>query len=141
MTLGDYEIRGNVTVRRQLHADNIFGASETFNVRQLHAEGLATTETLIDTHIDFVQPIRADSLSTLRLGSIDATKLVRMRSDDEIQVITGTKYFLQDLHTTAADVMLLNNVDLNVLNETTLKKSGDQELRGNIAFKKITVNR
>lgn len=94
----------------------------------------------MDANIEFVQPIKTDRLNTVLLNGIDVNTFVRIRGDGKIQSITGTKHFTGDLHATAADAITINNVQLNVLNETILKKSGEQMLQGNITFKKITVN-
>lgn len=138
---GDYEITGNVTIRGQLHGKNLFGRTGTFNVLQLHAEGLKKSESVIDANIEFIQPIKADHLKVL--GTVNSVDVKSFVCSDESQILKGVKTFVSDLHITDGfcDAVTINGIELEALNNSVLKRSGDQEIRGKIHFKQISVNK
>ena len=138
--LGDFEITGNVTIRNFLEAENIFGNSVTYNIKKLIFDGLTTNTTNIDMILQFVQPIRVSNVTT---ESINGQNVSTWVQSNGIRTITGEKTFEGDLHITngETEVAQVNNIILKKLDESVLKKFGDQTIKGNIRFESIDAQR
>lgn len=134
---GDFEITGNVTIRGILRGENIYGKSKTFNIKTLFADGLSVNAVEIDNLMEFAQPINSKNWISGMVNGFDSSKFVRTT---DIQIITAKKTFIGDLTITEGlcDAHTINGVQIQVLNETVLKKSGNQMVSGNITFNKIT---
>lgn len=132
---------GNVTIRNYLQGHNLYGKSKTFNAIELLTYGLQLNESEIDVSIEFQQPIKIDNLITSKINNINCKNVVKTNIDD-IQIVTGKKYFQNDLFISNGycDANEINDINLKQLNETILKKIGYQEINGKIHFDKIIVS-
>lgn len=104
------------------------------------ADGLRLDTPVIEQIFDFVQPIKVTNLRTNSINNVDASKFVRT---GEIQTVYGNKNFVGDLHVTngVCEAFIINDVDLSVLNNTVLKRSGAQTIDGKINFNSVRVKR
>lgn len=112
-----------------------------FNVQQLHEEGLPKSASVIDAHIEFAQPIKTESL--IVKGTVNSMNVSSFVCDADIHTLTGMKTFAGDLHVKEGfcDALTINGIQMEILNNTVLKRSGDQEVYGKIHFKQIIVNK
>lgn len=135
---GDYVISGNVTVKRALKCNDMFGSSGTFSARYLMDEGLMINDTEVATSLVFAQPIKTRELRVMTLNDVVAGDFAE---SGKIQEVTGRKTFTGDLHIFegVCEASIINGVDLKLLNKTVLTKTGDQTIKGNIQFRKISL--
>ncbi|XP_055531237.1 uncharacterized protein LOC129722051 [Wyeomyia smithii] len=137
---GDYEIIGNVTVEL-LNTSNIYGASRTYNFNDLYTHGLPLNTAAINQNFIFRQPLIADSVFSSSLNGLDPSDFVRTKSN-KVQHITGKKIFTGDLNIEGhIEAAVINDVDIDYLNRTVLKRTGEQVVEGSIHFKKIILSR
>lgn len=110
-------------------------------MKDLLVDGLRLDTPVIEQIFDFVQPIKVGNLVSKSVNNVDVTKLVR--TGEEAQTVYGEKKFLSDLHVTNGycDALTINDIDLSVLNDTVLKRTGAQTIDGKITFNSIRVNR
>lgn len=127
---GDYSISGNLTIENLLVAENLFGRSGRYSVRQLLADALRVDESAVNVDMEFTQPIKVDNIvGATRLNKIPVSTLIQ-RNVEAIQTITGSKLFTGDLHVGGGlcDAYVINGIDLNALNQTVLKKNVDNQV-------------
>ncbi|XP_058829286.1 uncharacterized protein LOC131688788 [Topomyia yanbarensis] len=137
---GAFEISGDVTVEL-LNATNIYGASRTYNFVDLYAHGLPLNAASSNQKFTFKQPLVAKKVFARSLNGVDPSDFISIKSD-KVQKITGRKIFPGNLTLLEGrlDAAIINNVDLIHLNNTILKRTGDQVIEGNIHFKEIIVS-
>ncbi|XP_053685730.1 uncharacterized protein LOC128735261 [Sabethes cyaneus] len=137
---GDYEIKGNVTVE-MLNATNIYGANKTYNFIDLYTHGLPLNAATSNHYFIFKQPVIADSVFATSLNGLDPRDLIQTTSK-RVHNITGRKTFTGDVNMLGGSIKVdvINNVDLEHLNRTVLKRSEDQVIEGSIHFKKIILS-
>lgn len=111
------------------------------NAKDLLMDGLLLNTPVIEQIFEFVQPIKTTNLLSNSVNNVDVSKFVRTGS--EIQIVSGVKNFTGDLHVTngACDALAINDIDLTLLNETVLKRSGAQTIDGKIDFNTVRVTR
>lgn len=138
---GDYEINGDVRIKRFLKAFNIYGESGTYNIKDLFNFGLKKESIESDLVFQFNQPIQTINLESTFINNINITDLVT--SNGNVQIITGCKTFTGSLKIKDGfcEILNLNGVNIQHLNETIFKKSGNQEISGKIHFKKIVATK
>lgn len=112
-----------------------------FNVKQLHEEGLPKNASVIDAHIEFAQPIKTESL--IVKGTVNSVNARSFVCDSDDHSLSGIKTFAGDLHVKEGfcDAKTINGIQMEILNNTVLKRGGDQEVHGKIHFKQIIVNK
>lgn len=112
-----------------------------FNVKQLHEEGLQKNASVINAYIEFAQPIKTDSL--IIKGTVNSVNVSSFVCDADVHSLSGVKTFAGDLHVKDGfcDAFNINGIEMEMLNKTVLKRSGDQEVHGKIHFKQIIVNK
>lgn len=139
---GDYEFSGNVTIKRFLRAENIFGSDDRYSAHRLHTDGLLKNSSIIDVPIEFMQPIRTKHLQTVSINNCNTHNFVKTNIDD-IQMIFGKKIFRNDLHTVNGyiEAETINNINVKELDESILKPFGDQIIDGKIHFKSVVADR
>lgn len=141
--VGDFQFFGNVTIMNYMQAQNLFGKSLHYSAAQVQADGLRLDETNINMDLEFTQPIRVEEIHpNSRINGVSINSLVR-RGTDNVQLITASKTFLTDLFIDGElDAAEINGVNLQVLNNTMLKRSAKKHvISGNIQFDKITANK
>lgn len=138
---GDYEINGDVLIKRFLKATNIYGESGTYNINDLFNFGLKKESIESDLVFQFNQPIQSFNLQSPFINNINITDLVT--SNGNVQKITGSKIFTGNLKISDGfcDILNLNGINIRHLNETILKKSGNQIISGKIHLKKIVASK
>lgn len=138
---GDYEINGDVRIKRFLKALNIYGQSGTYNINDLLNFGLKKESTESDLLFQFNQPIQSNNLQSQFINNINITDLAT--SNGNVQEITGRKTFTGSLKIVDGfcEILNLNGFNIRQLNETIFKKSGDQIISGKIHFKKIVASK
>lgn len=112
-----------------------------YSAKNLLENGLRTTTEEINVPIEFLQSIYAEHvLSGSVFNGIKAESLVKT-GIKEWQIITGSKAFTGDLWVHGfCDAREINGVDLQILDDTILKKSArDQVITGTIHVKSITA--
>lgn len=136
---GDYEINGDVRIKRFLRAQNMYGESGTYNINNLFKFGLKKESTESDLVFHFTQPIQSNNLQAPFINNINITDLVT--SNGDVQEITGYKIFTGNLtiNDGFCDILNLNGINIRQLNETILKKTGNQIISGKIHFNKIVA--
>lgn len=136
---GDYEIMGSVTVE-MLNTSNIYGNSRTYNFIDLYTHGLPLNAAASNQNFIFRQPLTADSVFSSSINGIDPSDFIPTTSKKP-QHITGRKTFTGDLNVLEGhiEVAVINDVDLEHLNRTVLKRSGEQVVEGSIHFKQIIL--
>lgn len=112
-----------------------------YNVKDLLIDGLRLNTPVIEQIFDFVQPIKVTNLESNSVSNVDVSKFIR--TGEEIQTVYGEKNFLGDLHITngVCDAFTINDIDLSLLNENVLKRSGAQRIDGKINFNAVRVKR
>lgn len=102
--------------------------------------GLRLNTPVIDQIFEFQQPIKTVNLISNSVNNVDVSKFVQT---GEIQNVYGFKNFTGDLHVTngLCDALTINDIDLSILNDTVLKRSGAQTIDGVITFNGIRVKR
>lgn len=137
------QFMGNVTVGF-LSVPNIYGRSIRYNVLQLLSDGLRLDDPDIDIAMQFTQPIEIDNtLPGTRINNVPVDSLIR-RNVSGVQKITARKTFLSDLIVEGdfCETKVLNGVDLEILNNTMLKRTGkNQVVTGSIQFRSIIANK
>lgn len=110
-------------------------------MQQLHEEGLPKGASVIDSYIEFTQPIKTESLRVN--GTVNSVNVSSFVCDTEPYLLTGMKTFSGDLRVKEGfcDALAINGIQMEILNKTVLKRSGDQEVHGKIHFKQIVVNK
>ncbi|XP_058458977.1 uncharacterized protein LOC131435292 [Malaya genurostris] len=138
---GDFEISGDVTVE-VLNASNIYGSSRTYNFVDLYSHGVPLNAASSNQNFTFKQPLIANKVFATSLNGVDPSDFIYIKAN-KTQVITGRKIFTGNvtLREGRAEAAVINNVDLKYLNETILKRTGDQVIKGSIHFKKLIVSR
>lgn len=141
---GDFLISGNVTIQNLLMAKNIFGRSAQYNAKQLQNDGLQITDQIIDVPLVFIQPIQViDIGGATNLNDISVSNLIK-RNVNVIQTISGRKTFVGDLYVEngICDAFEINGINLQLLNETILKKTAENQIiTGAIQFKRIIAEK
>lgn len=141
---GNFEITGPVTIKKRLSVDgDIFGQSGTYSLNNLKQFGLLANATEIALNLRFQQPVKADRVFGSIFNGIPIDDFVKTNYR-EVQVVTGKKIFespLLEILNGTCEADRVNNVDLNHLNETVLRKTGDQTVSGVIHFSKIETFR
>lgn len=141
--VGDFEFFGNVTVQNFLQAQNIFGKSTRYSAVQVLDDGLRLDESEIDVPLQFLQPIQIDNVELgTRINDIPIESLI-LRNVSEWQTIIAPKRFTLDLSVVGdCEVIEINGVNIQQLNNTVLKKSGENQIiSGTIQFDRITANK
>ncbi|XP_039440737.1 uncharacterized protein LOC120421572 [Culex pipiens pallens] len=138
---GDFEITGDVTIERLLNTSNIFGASRTYNFVNLYEHGLPLNAVGSYQNFTFTKPLIVENAFTTDLNGLNPNDFIPINSD-RVQQITGKKTFRGDLKIRGGhvDAAMINQVDLRVLNETVLKRTGDQVVEGTIHFKEVVAS-
>ncbi|XP_055679370.1 uncharacterized protein LOC129787669 [Lutzomyia longipalpis] len=138
---GDYFISGPVTVKRVLKTDDILSYRDSLSLQRLLSDGLPSDTVNIHQNINFHQPPKFNDLLTKSLNGINPENLVKINTD-EIQTILGKKYFKTDLTVKEGfcDAAVIQGVNITDLNRSILHKSGDEEISGDIQFRKIMAN-
>lgn len=140
---GSVSFLGNVTIKNVLRAENIYGKSLRYNVGQLLADGLRVDE-IVDIPMEFVQPIHADNiLAPTRINGVPIESLIRCNVT-ELQTVYAPKTFTSDLTIEGgfADAYEINDIDLQLLNNTMLKRSAkNQIITGTIQFNRIIAGK
>lgn len=141
---GDYLMNGNVTINGFLKSNNIFGQSIHFSVDQLLSDGLRISDSSIDASIEFTQPIRVGNIrAPTQINDIGVESFIK-RNVDDFQVIEAHKTFSNDLNIESGfcEAKMLNNIDLQTLNSTLLKRSApNQTLTGTIQVQRIIAEK
>lgn len=111
-----------------------------YNAKNLLIDGLRLNAPVIEQIFEFVQPITVGNLISNSVNNVDVSKLIRT---GEQQRVYGVKSFTGDLHVTNGycEALTINDIQLSMLNETVLKKSGDQRIDGKINFNAVHVKR
>lgn len=111
-----------------------------YNVKDLLLDGLLLNTPVIDQIFDFVQPIKVTNLLSNSVNNVDVSKLVQT---NVTQRVSGLKNFTGDLHITygGCDAFSINDINLSVLNDNVLKRSGAQRIDGKINFNGVRVKR
>jgi cytoskeletal protein CcmA (bactofilin family) len=141
---GDYKITGPVTVRRIRATDDITTGNGKFGLKNLAVNGLnlftskTTSNKLVFKNVVEVKR----NLQAVSLNEKPVANFVKSNVQD-VQTIRGTTTFkgglLVDSGTVQADV--INDVDVNQLNKTTLKlfSSATQFIDGNVELASLTA--
>lgn len=138
---GDFEISGDVNIIELLNATNIYGASRTYNYADLYRHGLPLNAASIDQNFTFKQPLMIQNVFTKTVNGMNASEFIPTNTG-KVQHITGKKTFTGDVTLRAGrvDAAVINKVDLKELNQTVLKRTGNQVIEGNIHFKEIVAS-
>lgn len=138
---GDYEISGDVTIRRLLNTSNIYGSSQTLNFYDLYRHGLPLSAAAADQNFVFKEPLVVQHVFTNNLNDVNPSDFIPIPSN-KLQRITGRKIFNGDLTIRGdrVDAAVINDIDLKQLNQTILKKTGDQIVEGSIHFKELIAS-
>lgn len=140
---GDFQFLGNVTIQNFLQAQNMYGRSLRNSAMQVLEDGLRLDEPVVDMDLVFTQPIRVEEIRPQsRINGVPLESLIQ-RGSSEVHFITAPKTFIGDLFVVGGlDAAEINGVNLQVLNNTMLKRSGkNQVISGNIQFSKITAKK
>lgn len=123
-----------------IRGENFYGSGGVYNVNDLLNDGMMLNTPVIEQIFEFVQPIKVTNLVSNSVNRVDVRKFVRT---GEKQTIYGEKNFVGDLHVTngVCDAFIINDIDLVVLNDTVLKRSGAQVINGKINFNAVRVKR
>ncbi|KXJ80288.1 hypothetical protein RP20_CCG025735 [Aedes albopictus] len=138
---GDFEITGDVMIRHLLNTTNIYGASKTFNFYDLYHHGLPLSAAFANQNFVFKQPLVAHHAFANNLNDVNPRDFIPFPSS-KLQRITGRKIFNGDLTIRGdrVDATKINGIDLKQLNQTVLKKTGDQVVEGTIHFKELIAS-
>ncbi|KXJ78037.1 hypothetical protein RP20_CCG005824 [Aedes albopictus] len=138
---GDFEITGDVMIRHLLNTTNIYGASKTFNFYDLYHHGLPLSAAFANQNFVFKQPLVAHHAFANNLNDVNPRDFIPIPSS-KLQRITGRKIFNGDLTIRGdrVDATKINGIDLKQLNQTVLKKTGDQVVEGTIHFKELIAS-
>ncbi len=125
---------------RVIRAENFYGKSGVHNANNLLADGLRLDAPVIEQIFEFVQPIKVTNLRSQSINNVDVSKFVRT---GDVQTVYGPKNFTGDLHVMngLCEAFAINDIDLSLLNDTVLKRSGAQRIDGKINFNSIRVKR
>lgn len=140
---GDFQFLGNVTIQNFLQAQNLYGRSLRNSALQVLEDGLRLDEPVADLDLIFTQPIRVEEiLPQSRINGVPLESLIQ-RGTNDVQFIIAPKTFIGDLFVDGEmDAAEINGVNLQVLNNTMLKRSGKKQvISGNIQFSKITAKK
>ncbi|XP_055704200.1 uncharacterized protein LOC129802424 isoform X2 [Phlebotomus papatasi] len=136
---GDYFITGPVTVNRVLRVEDL--VSGNLSLQKLFSDGLKIDTMEVHQNINFQQPIKIFDFYTESINGLDPENFVKINTE-EIQTITGKKYFKSDLmiNDGFCDAEIIQGVNLTELNLNILHRDGNETIDGDIHFRKITVN-
>lgn len=140
---GDVQFIGNVTVQNWLQAPNMFGKSGRYSALDVLNDGLRLDERVIDVPLVFLQSIQIDNVEPrTSINDVPVESLI-LRNTSEWQTIIAPKTFISDLYVDGScEVTEINGVNIQQLNNTVLKRSGEKQIvTGSIQFKKITANK
>ncbi|KAL5288129.1 hypothetical protein ACFFRR_008779 [Megaselia abdita] len=138
---GDYILTGDVVVRNAIVGKNIFGESQNLSLDGVLKNGLKLTDD-VEMPMKFSKPLTIENLEVFKLNEFNVSDFVMLNSS-KIQVITGHKTFLGDLNVDNGlfEANNINGEDLKSFKSKILCQSGDQEIKGNITFRKIITKR
>lgn len=138
---GDYVVTGDVVVRSGIVGEDFFGESQAISLDSILTNGLKVTDD-VDIAINFSQPLRVERLNALTLNEFNISDFVLMNSS-KIQVISGHKSFLGDLNVANGlfEANNLNGEDLKDFRAKILRKTGNQDIKGNFTFKEVITKR
>lgn len=90
--------------------------------------------------MEFSQPIKSINWISGIVNDINSRNFVITK---EIQTILAKKTIIGDLtiNDGFCDALTINGIQMQVLNQTVLKTSGDQTVTGNIKFNKISIEK
>ncbi|XP_055917893.1 uncharacterized protein LOC129950099 [Eupeodes corollae] len=139
---GDFTITGDVTIKNLLSAKNIVGSSGEFDVKKALEQGLRSSGSLTGLKLNFKQPIQANNSMVSFINGFDLQQLVPT-GFDEVQIIEGRKIFNGDIKISEgfAEVKVLNGIEIDNFEKRLLTKDGQQNITGNLKFKKLTTKR
>ncbi|XP_055589316.1 uncharacterized protein LOC129741603 isoform X2 [Uranotaenia lowii] len=138
---GDFEITGDVTIRRLLNTSNVYGASRTYNYKDLYHHGLPLNAVSSQQNFTFKQPIIVQHAFGNNFNDYNPSDFIPSNSG-KLQRITGRKIFTGDLtiRGNRVDAAVINQVNLKQLNSTILKRTGNQIIEGTIHFKELIAS-
>ncbi|KAL1509270.1 hypothetical protein ABEB36_004033 [Hypothenemus hampei] len=126
---GDLEINGQMSVIKKIKMNDIKTFTENNSFEEIMEYGIKLSDHEIPVHLTFLQTLETNDIITDKINDLNPNQW--LQENDELQSVLGQKRFLGDLNLDGPmTAYKINNIDIQELENSSLKINGDQEILG-----------
>lgn len=140
-TNGTVTFRKGVVVEKFLQTKDVVNSEGTVSIERVHHEGVRIHDETVPIHLHLLQQLKVGNVNANKVNGRD-TKAFVVTGTNDVQVISGAKFIPGDLVVEGStETFNINDINLKVLETTTMKREGNQVLSGKFVIQNLTARR